>query len=398
MAFFAVSPQALHANRKMTIDFKISAVEFKRDFQERQPLVIKDAVNTAKISWSAINDIVSRCDPQSENFRVTSPMGNIPKERYVQTYFHVGDVRRKLNKPALYELMRGGATLVANHIYDEPEFNDYAKDVAQFTGRQTVTSAYVAFGKTDSYREHWDSRDVFALQLKGRKRWVVYEPSFNAPLYMHQSKFIEEKYPCPSEPCLDFVLEEGDVFYIPRGWWHNVTPLAEPTVHLAIGTFPAFAIDYAKWVFRQLPECIHARIALENLTQDAERIRELSDHIHKQMNDPDCYRAFMEAHVGDQILETRLNLEKLGDANVNRLTSNDQIRLNVLRTDISDDYLVASSGKIWFKDELQPLKNFLVENPVVKIVEIENKFPDYSSSQISEALYLLATNGAIEVL
>lgn len=383
---------------KMKINFKISVDEFKQKYQERLPFIIKGAVDTSSVHWADINDIISRCDPQSEHFRVSFPSGNVDKEKYVHTYFHVGDVRRKLNRPALYGFLRQGGTLVANHIYDEPKFNDYAKDVAQFTGRQTVTSAYVAFGKTDSYREHWDSRDVFAVQLKGRKRWIVYSPSFEAPLYMHQSKYIEDKYPCPDEPYLDFVLEEGDVFYIPRGWWHNVTPLGEPTVHLAIGTFPAFGIDYAKWVFRKLPECIHARMALENYAQDKETIRLLAEVISERMNDPVCYREFMESHVADQILETRLNLETLGNASINTLECDAQIRLNVLRSDLSDDYLVTSNGKVWFQDDLQPLKDFLITNPQVNISKIEEKFPDRGRAELSEVLYSLAMNGTIEII
>ncbi|EJO53869.1 JmjC domain-containing protein [Burkholderia multivorans] len=382
----------------MRIDFKIDVDEFKKKYQERMPLIIKGSLDTKNVLWSDINDIISRCDPQSENFRVSFPGGNIEKEKYVNTYFHVGDVRRKLNKPALYNLLRQGGTLVANHIYDEPKFNDYAKDIAQFTGRQTVTSAYIAFGETDSYRAHWDSRDVFAVQLKGRKRWVVYKPTFDAPLFMHQSKFIEDRYPCPAEPHMDFVLEEGDVFYIPRGWWHNVTPLGEPTVHLAIGTFPAFAVDYVKWVFRELPDCIYARMALEDFEQDAETIRTLSKHIYDRMNDPSCYRAFMEAHIGEQILETRLNLEKLGDASITALESDNEIRLNVLRADISDEYFITGGGKVWLEDELRPVRDFLVAHPRLKVSHLHEKFPDYSRQQLSEVLHLLATNGTIEVL
>jgi len=382
----------------MAIDFKISAEEFKKVYEELKPLVIKNALNTKDIQWTDVNEIISRCDPNSENFRVSFPSGNIPKEDYVHTYFHVGDVRRKLNKPAVYKFLRKGGTLVANNIYDEPKFNDYAKDIAQFTGRQTVTSAYVAFGETDSYREHWDSRDVFALQLVGKKRWVIYEPTFDAPLYMHQSKYLEHEHPCPDTPCMDFVLEAGDILYIPRGWWHNVTPLGEPTVHLAIGTFPAFAIDYAKWIFRSLPNSLPARHALDSYEKDAEKIRALSDHIYTQMNDPASYKNFMETHFGEQVLETRLNLEKLGDATIENLQSEDQIRFNVLRSDLSEDYLVTSEGKVWLKDELKPVRDYLVENPVIHISQLETRFPNYSKSELSEALYVLATNGVVEIL
>ncbi|MFJ2466764.1 JmjC domain-containing protein [Pseudomonas sp. NPDC087615] len=382
----------------MAIDFKISAESFKKEYQERLPFVMKGAVSTTNLAWSDINDVIARCDPQSENFRVSFPSGNIAKEKYVRTYFHVGDILKRLDKPALYSYLREGGTLVANHIYDEPIFNDYAKDIAQFTGRQTVTSAYIAFGETDSYRAHWDSRDVFAVQLKGRKRWVVYPPTFEAPLYMHQSKYLEHKHPCPETPYLDFILEEGDVFYIPRGWWHNVTPLGEPTVHLAIGTFPPFAVDYVRWIFRQLPDFLHARRALENHDQDKDSIKALSEQIAQLMNDPVCYQAFMEGHVGDQVLETRLNLEKLGDGSVGVLDAGEKIRFNVLRSDLADEYLVTSSGKFSFKDELGALKTYLMEHPLTTVAEIEANFPHASRPQLSELLYLLASNGVVEIL
>lgn len=382
----------------MNIDFKISAESFKRDYQEKHPFIIKGALDTTAIRWSDINDIIARCDPQSENFRVSFPSGNIAKEHYVRTFFHVGDVRKKLDAPALYSYLRKGGTLVANHIYDEPLFNDLAKDIAQFTGRQTVTSAYIAFGETDSYRAHWDSRDVFAVQLKGRKRWVVHAPSFEAPLYMHQSKYLEDTHPCPDTPALDFILEEGDVFYIPRGWWHNVTPLGEPTVHLAIGTFPPFAVDYVRWIFRQLPDCPHARVALENHEQDATTVKALSEHISRLLNDPAQYQAFMQSHIADQVLETRLNLEHLGNSNINTLDAATRLRFNVLRSDLADDYVVTSQGKVAFRDELATLKPFLEHSPLTTVAKIEGHLAHLPRSQVAELIHLLASKNVLEVL
>lgn len=393
-----LNAQITKIKTEMTIDFKISPESFKSDYQEKLPFVIKSGLRQADVSWDDINNIISRVDPQSENFRVSFPGGNIDKEKYVDTFFHVGDVRRRLNKPALYKYLRDGGTLVANHIYDEPVFNDLAKDVAQFTGRQTVTSAYIAFGKTDSYRAHWDSRDVFAVQLKGRKRWIVHRPSYDAPLYMHQSKYLEKEYPCPDEAYLDFILEEGDIFYIPRGWWHNVTPLDEPTVHLAIGTFPAFGIDYVRWVFKQLPDCIFARTALENYEQDQDNIKNLSAYISDLMNDRSCYNAFVESHTREQVLETRLNLQMLGDAHVKQLDPNTKLRFNVLRTDLSEDYVITSNGKFTFKDELTQLRAIFLKYNALTVAELQLEMVGVPADHLAEILHQLATHGVVEIL
>ena len=39
----------------------------------------------------------------------------------------------------------------------------------------------------------------------------------------------------PDAPLWEGMLEDGDLLYIPRGWWHVATPLDEPTLHLTVG-------------------------------------------------------------------------------------------------------------------------------------------------------------------
>ena len=39
----------------------------------------------------------------------------------------------------------------------------------------------------------------------------------------------------PDTPLWEGMLEDGDLLYIPRGWWHVATPLDEPTLHLTVG-------------------------------------------------------------------------------------------------------------------------------------------------------------------
>ncbi len=63
---------------------------------------------------------------------------------------------------------------------------------------------------------------MFILQIEGKKRWRLYEPRnkqeelprFSSPNF-DQSEI--------GEPCLDVVLEAGDLLYLPRGTIHQVT-------------------------------------------------------------------------------------------------------------------------------------------------------------------------------
>ncbi|MDW0387780.1 cupin domain-containing protein [Mannheimia haemolytica] len=40
------------------------------------------------------------------------------------------------------------------------------------------SSLYIAFNTQRSFKSHWDSRDIFAVQMQGKKRWIIHTPTF----------------------------------------------------------------------------------------------------------------------------------------------------------------------------------------------------------------------------
>lgn len=88
----------------------------------------------------------------------------------------------------LYRYLRGGATLVYNRIKNDPFVESISRKISAYAGAQTIVSGYAAFSGKSSYRSHWDTRDVFAVQLLGKKRWVIKRPDFEFPLYVQKTK------------------------------------------------------------------------------------------------------------------------------------------------------------------------------------------------------------------
>jgi ribosomal protein L16 Arg81 hydroxylase len=101
---------------------------------------------------------------------------------------------------------------------------------------------------------HFDTHEVFVLQLFGKKQWQIFEPTVRLPL-----EFVP---PLPFEndgealkrargsrtagpdnindaelgpPALEALLEAGDCLYVPRGFVHQAAAHDEPSVHLTIG-------------------------------------------------------------------------------------------------------------------------------------------------------------------
>lgn len=87
----------------------------------------------------------------------------------------------------------------------------------------------------------------------------------------------------PAEPLWEGMLEDGDVLYIPRGWWHVAIPLDEPTLHLTFGIHRVNGLDFMSWFLDRLRAHRDMRNDLPRLgsaeekQQHLERLRQVVD-------------------------------------------------------------------------------------------------------------------------
>ena len=68
---------------------------------------------------------------------------------------------------------------------------------------------------TQGFAPHYDDVEVFILQLEGKKHWRLYEPRTDAEKLPRFSSpnFSQAEM---GDPCMDVVLEAGDMLYFPR--------------------------------------------------------------------------------------------------------------------------------------------------------------------------------------
>jgi hypothetical protein len=115
-----------------------------------------------------------------------------------------------------------------------------------------------------------DPQDTMILQVSGHKYWRVYRPTRSHPFYPSIDDF--EMVTQPTEaPVWDGNLEDGDMLYIPRGWWHVAAPLDEPSLHLTVTIVPPNGVDLLQWFTRQLTRQTEVRMNVPNLASVADR-------------------------------------------------------------------------------------------------------------------------------
>jgi ribosomal protein L16 Arg81 hydroxylase len=314
------------------IDFGISTERFIAEYYERQFWFRKGALARRPVSWSDINTALFAWNP-SDGLLQLFKDGPVPAEQYTENFVDLAMQRTRIVKDVFYKFLREGATLVLNRLEAKSEpVHDLVMEVARFVGEKAVANGYAAFGGKGTFAKHWDTHDVFAVQLIGRKRWRVFAPTFVLPLPRQGSK--EHKHECPADPIFDAILEAGDVLYIPRGWWHEAIPLpGEETFHIAVGIHPMLVRDYIAWsCVKTFPSNIALRQSIKaehddlvSLPNAAKAAREL---LIEQANLAEYKR---EIFSNERVI-SRFSLETLGRPGGTVATTG-QFRLNsVYRT------------------------------------------------------------------
>jgi hypothetical protein len=137
--------------------------------------------------------------------------------------------------------------------YSEPVREIWAEFVSVFRFPAPCNAYYTPAGQM-TFPTHWDTDDVFILQLEGRKSWTIFEPTIQDPLEYH--KWDKYSYQL-GEPVLDVVLEPGDVLYVPRGFSHTVVShAAYASFHLTYGvSIPTWHMSLKLLLRRLLLEC-----------------------------------------------------------------------------------------------------------------------------------------------
>jgi ribosomal protein L16 Arg81 hydroxylase len=112
-----------------------------------------------------------------------------------------------------------GATLIL------PQLNRRERALAQLCraleaelGHPVQTNVYLTPPNAQSFQTHYDTHDVFILQVEGAKRWRLYDAPAGA---VFRGEAFEPGVVSAGETSAEFVLAPGDLLYVPRGLMHD---------------------------------------------------------------------------------------------------------------------------------------------------------------------------------
>lgn len=256
-----INKDNVHLRSAGLLSLPISQQQFREEYFEKKPLLMRRALPQSPVAWRDVDELLFRVEPQAPFMRLFKD-GEVAYDQYVDSEISMGLPKRVLNKRAFYRYLHGGATLVLNRIENfSLAAQRLCTEVGVYCAQPTMSNAYLTFSGNGTFGKHWDTHDVFAIQLIGKKRWQVFAPTLPLPL-SHQTSERSGHVP-PTQPVIDCELQQGDVLYLPRGWWHQAMPCDAGSFHLSVGTYAPTVMDYVLWACqRKLPEILAARAGI----------------------------------------------------------------------------------------------------------------------------------------
>lgn len=165
----------------------------------------------------------------------------------------------------IIERCREGATLIIEevHKYDKC-IGNFVAELSKEISEPARVNLYLSQPSHQGYNRHYDTHDVFILQLAGYKGWRVFDSTVEFPLSVQK---FHGTVP-PTIPRLECTLEAGDVLYIPRGHWHEATAQVEPSLHLTLGIYARTGIDFLSWLTDELRDDVRWREAFPLIIEE----------------------------------------------------------------------------------------------------------------------------------
>ncbi len=133
----------------------------------------------------------------------------------------------------VFDEFRAGATLVLHGLQRScPPLTLFCRALELELAHSVQANAYITPAGARGLGVHYDTHDVFVLQLAGTKAWSIHEPVLADPL---PSQPWNPTAADAGPPVLTVELAAGDCLYVPRGFLHSARAQDALSAHLTIG-------------------------------------------------------------------------------------------------------------------------------------------------------------------
>jgi mannose-6-phosphate isomerase-like protein (cupin superfamily) len=202
---------------------------FLREFWEERPLVVRRARPDyfgELLTLDDIDRVLTTLDRRYPDVVVKHVGRDIAASDYTIDGTTI-DVAK------LYQLFEEGATLSLAFLDTVlPSLERFCREIEVELSMPLQANVYLTPPNEQGADVHYDTHDVFVLQVSGSKQWTLYDAPVPLPL---TGQVFNPDVHSPGAPTQEFELGAGDVLYIPRGWMHQARTTSATSLHITVG-------------------------------------------------------------------------------------------------------------------------------------------------------------------
>ena len=207
----------------------VSKEVFFQDYWEKKPLLVKRnqaAFFDPLLSLDEVDRVLTTLDLRYPNVILK----NADRQVTADAYTVRGD---SLDVAKVYQLFEEGSTVTLAYLDTViPALASFCRSLEAQFSFPFQTNVYLTPAKAQGAKPHYDTHDVFVMQIVGCKDWKIYGTPVELPLSGQEFDSTVHEL---GVPALEFVLEAGDVVYIPRGVVHEARSGEEVSLHITAG-------------------------------------------------------------------------------------------------------------------------------------------------------------------
>ena len=211
----------------------IEPTTFFTEFYERKPLLIERGQSSkfeSLLSIDAIDRYLSTATPCRPDVFLVDAARELKPEDYS---FPNSEPPGRIDLPRAYQLFATGATISLSQLHDRlPSLAALCRAVEKTFSSHFQTNIYFSPPRAQGFKTHFDSHDVFVLQVSGSKLWTLYDTGIVLPL---RGQVFEPSKHAPGPVTREFTLHAGDLLYCPRGLYHSARSTDEASLHITLG-------------------------------------------------------------------------------------------------------------------------------------------------------------------
>lgn len=305
--------------------------------------------------------------------------------------------------------LRQGATLILNGVHHRvPTVAQLAANLRSDIGYETHVNLYCSPAQQQGFDCHYDTHDVFVLQIDGEKKWFVYRETVLYPTRdMPSSKQLQ-----PTEaPYLECILKAGDLLYIPRGQWHYAVACEQqsPSLHLTVGIECQTGLTWLGWLIDELqqhPQWRQSLPVMVNGNRQAfeQQLTQLRQQLIETLDQPDLVDRYLDAlsyrhHPPLPInLPTQMGTDVFPDLFLTRFAWSPLHRIRIKQLGEENYQIQIGSKRIDLKGIPENLAENLFNQDEFSLSDIADWAPDLDlEADIAPLMTRLVTEGVLHV-